>query len=250
MSEKYFHKEKNNNFEEQILIIMKEIAEITVKALNNAAYFSFHSDFLKALEADTKVSAKVNTQLQAYKTALQKVDEAMVISQKSHKTDEINQADRERDQLYTGLKNAVKSFAHIPNEEMKSAQKVIAQVIKDYGIKTTMQLDKETGLLVNFIQDLETKYQNEVQTLNLQNFITPLKTANEKVRTALSQRTEEQSTKEVGAMKSARNTTDEAYRLLVKHINAHALLEGEEHYANFIDFANEHIARYKKRVMK
>lgn len=37
---------------------MKEIAEITVKALNNAAYFSFHSDFLKVLEADTKKLAR------------------------------------------------------------------------------------------------------------------------------------------------------------------------------------------------
>ena len=231
-------------------MIMKEIAEITVKALNNAAYFSFHSDFLKALEQDTQVSNKVSPQLQAYKSALQKVDEAMVISQKSHKTDEINQADRERDQLYTGLKSAVKSFAHIPNEEMKSAQKVLAQVIKDYGLKTTMQLDKQTGLLVNFIQDLETKYPNEVQTLGLERFLTPLKSANEKVRIALSERTEEQSTKEAGAMKSARNTTDEAFRLLVKYINAHALLEGEEHYARFIDFANEHIERFKKRVMK
>ncbi|MDO4763080.1 MAG: DUF6261 family protein [Flavobacteriaceae bacterium] len=229
---------------------MKEIKDITNRLMTNAAYFSFHSDFLKVLEADTKVSAKVNTQLQAYKTALAKVDEAMVISQKSHKTDEIAQADRERDQLYTGLKNAVKSYAHIPNEEMKSAQKVIAQVIKDYGIKTTMQLDKQTGLLVNFIQDLETKYTDEVSKLGLATFLTPLKVANEKVSIALSQRTEEQSTKEAGAMKSARNTTDEAYRLLVKHINAHALLEGETNYMAFIDFANEHIGRFKKNVLK
>lgn len=229
---------------------MKEIAEITVKALNNAAYFSFHSDFLKALEADTKVSEKVSPQIKAYKTALEKVNEAMVISQKSHKTDEIAKADRERDQLYMGLKNAVKSYAHIPNEEMQTAQKVLAQVIKDYGIKTSMQLDKQTGLLVSFIQDLETKYTNEVSRLGLATFLTPLKQANEKVKVVLSERTEEQSTKEAGAMKSARNTTDEVYRLLVKHINAHALLEGEENYVNFIDFANEHIDRFKKNVLK
>ena len=84
---------------------MKEIKEFTVKALNNATHFSYHADFLKVLEADTKAKAKVADQLEAYKTALKKEDDSMIISQKSFKTDEIAQADQERDTLYTGLKN-------------------------------------------------------------------------------------------------------------------------------------------------
>lgn len=229
---------------------MKEIKEITVRLINNATYFSYHSGFLKALEADSKVKEKVKTQLEAYKTELAKVERALAVSQKSLKTDEIAQAERERDQLYTGLKNAVKSYEHLPNEELKNAQKVLAQVIKDYGIKTTMQLDKQTGLLVNFIADLETKYRSEVQMLGLEKFLTPLKIANEKVQNTLVARTEEQATKDVGVMKAARGAVDEAYRLLVKYINAYALIEGEENYSAFIDFANEHISRFKKNVLK
>lgn len=229
---------------------MKEIKDITNRLLPNATYFSFHSDFLKALEADSKVKEKVEAQIEVYKAALAKVDEAMVISQKSLKTDEIAQADRERDLLYTGLKNAVKSYANLPNEELAKAQKVLAQVIKDYGIKTTMQMDKQTGLLVNFIDDLENKYQNETQVLGLEKFLAPMKVANEKVRNTLVARTEEQASREVGAMKLARGAVDEAYRLLVKYINAFALIEGEENYSAFIDFANEHINRFKKNVLK
>lgn len=213
---------------------MKEIKDIILRLLPNATHFSYHADFLKALEADTKAKAKVETQLEAYKTALKKEEESLIISQKSLKTDEINQADQERDTLYTGLKKMVDSYAHLPNLDTQKAQKVLEQLIKDYGIKTTLPMDEETGLLVNFIQDLEQKYTNEVQVLGLANFIAPLKVANEKVRTALSDRTEERSTKEVGAMKTARAEVDEAYRSLVKFINAYALIEGETNYGAFI----------------
>lgn len=229
---------------------MKEIQDITLRLMSNGAHFSYHSAFLKALEADAKVKAKVKTQLDTYKTALEKEDGAMAISKKSFKTDEIAKADQERDALYSGLKNAVKSYAHIPNPDMQKAQKVLAQVMKDYGIKTTMQLDKQTGLLVNFIKDLEEKYQQEVSTLSLSSFVAPLKTANEKVKAALSERAEERSAKQVGVMKESRKAVDEAYRILVKYINAYALLEGVPDYEAFIDFANEQITRFKQQVLK
>lgn len=229
---------------------MKEIKEITTKSLNNASHFTFHSDFLRALDGDSFVMAQVATQLVAYRTALSKEEKAFTISQKSLKTDEINQADQERDTLYTGLKKMVDSYAHLPNLDTQKAQKVLAQLIKDYGIKTTLPMDEETGLLVNFIQDLDQKYTNEVQVLGLANFIAPLKAANEKVRTALSERTGERSVIEAGAMKTARAEVDEAYRTLVKFINACALIEGETNYGAFIDWANEHIARFKKQTTK
>lgn len=230
--------------------IMKDIKEFTVKSLNNGAHFSYHSDFLKALEADETVKTKVATQLETYKQALKREDEAMLISQKSFKTDEIAQADQERDALYMGLKKMVEAYAYLPNAEIKEAQKVIAQLIKDYGIKPKMQLDKQTGLLVNFIDDLENKYAAQVATLSLGLFVTPLKTANETVKTALFDRTEERSTKEAGAMKAAREEVDEAYRILVKHINANALLSDNTDYEAFIGWSNEHISRYKQQVLK
>ena len=65
------------------------------------------------------------------------------------------------------------------------------QHIKDYAIDPKMQLDKETGLLMNFIDDLEKKYSSEVQTLSLGAFVTALKAANEKVRTLTATRTDE-----------------------------------------------------------
>ena len=63
-----------------------------------------------------------------------------------------------------------------------------------------MQLDKETGLLMNFIDDLEKKYSSEVQTLSLGAFVTALKVANEKVRTLTATHTDERMAKAVIAL--------------------------------------------------
>ena len=122
------------------------------------------------------------------------------------------------------------------------------QHIKDYAIDPKMQLDKETGLLMNFIDDLEKKYSSEVQTLSLGAFVTALKAANEKVRTLTATRTDERMAKAVGALKASRKTSDEAYRQLVKFVNAYALIEGDSKYLSFID-VNTEIVHYKREVI-
>ena len=85
---------------------------------------------------------------------------------------------------------------------MAKAAKVLTRHIKDYAIDPKMRLDKETGLLINFIDDLEKKYAEEVKTLSLSAFVTALKAANEKVRTLTATRIDERMAKAVGALKT------------------------------------------------
>ena len=121
-------------------------------------------------------------------------DEALKISQKSLLTDEIAKADADRDALYAGYKKAVEGFLAIPVADMAQAATELAQHIKDYRISTADQLDKETGLLVNFIADLEGKFSEQVKKLSLTTFVTNMKEANERVRTLTLQRTNERMT--------------------------------------------------------
>lgn len=140
-------------------------------------------------------------------------------------------------------------YLHTPDADVARAAKELAQHIKDYRISTTDQLDKETGLLVNFIADLETKFATQVTTLSLTAFVTNLKEANERVRTLTLQRTEDRMALPIGAMKTARATSDEAYRQLVKMVNALALVFGEADYADFIDYVNTEIVHFKREVL-
>ena len=221
---------------------MKEIQVFYIGGMNNGAHFTFVSNMAERAEKDAAVAEKCKAQVKALREAVAAEDENLQISAKSLTTDKIAAADRLRDQLYAGYKKAV--------EEMADAAKALNQHIKDYKIDVQAQLDKETGLLVNFIQDLEGKFAEQVKTLSLGAFVEKLKAANEEVRELTGQRTDERSAKTAGALKAARAVTDEAYRMLTMHVNAHALLEGESDYAAFIDYANTEIDHFRKDVLK
>lgn len=228
---------------------MKEIYDINIQRMNNGAHFTFVSNILARAEADTAVKGKASELVSNFKAAVAAEDEALKISQKSLLTDDITKADSDRDALYAGYKKAVEAFLAMPIADMAQAAKVLAQHIKDYKINTADQLDKETGLLVNFISDLEDKNAAQVAKLGLTAFVTNLKEANERVRTLTLQRTNEKIGITVGALKTARTASDDAYRALVKMVNALALVFGEKDYTAFIDYVNTEITHYKREVI-
>lgn len=228
---------------------MKEIYDINIQRMNNGAHFTFVSNILARAEADTAVKGKASELVSNFKVAVAAEDEALKISQKSLLTDDIAKADIDRDALYAGYKKAVEAFLAMPVADMAQAAKVLAQHIKDYKINTAGQLDKETGLLVNFITDLEDKYSAQVTKLGLTAFVTNMKEANERVRMLTLQRTNEKMGVTVGALKAARTSSDDAYRALVKMVNALALVYGEKDYTAFIDYANTEITHYKREVL-
>lgn len=228
---------------------MKEINDINIQRMNNGAHFTFVSNILTRAEADSTVKSKASELVSNFKVAVAAEDEALKISQKSLLTDEIAKADNDRDALYAGYKKAVGGFLSIPVEDMSQAAKVLSQHIKDYKINTADQLDKETGLLVNFIADLEGKYSSQISKLGLTAFVTNMKEANERVRTLTLQRTNEKMGVTVGALKTARTASDNAYRALVKMVNALALVFGEKDYTAFIDYVNTEITHFKREVM-
>lgn len=218
--------------------------------INNGAHFMFVSNILARAEADAVVRSKAAGLLSALKDAVAAEDLALNTSSKSLLTDEIAKADKERDALYIGYKKAVDGFCAINVAEVSKTANILAQHIKDYRISIADQLDKQTGMLMNFIADLETKYAPLVESLSLTLFVTKMKEANERVRKLTLQRTNERMGVTVGAMKQSREATDRAYRALVKMVNALALVFGDTDYASFIDYVNAEVAHYKREVIK
>jgi hypothetical protein len=230
---------------------MKEINEINLQRMNNGAHFTFVSNILARAEADTAVQAqaKIKALANALKAAVAAEDDVLKVSQKSLLTDDITEADNERDVIYSKFKKAVKSFLDMPVTDMAKAAKELNQLIIDYKISPRDQLDKETGLMMNFIADLEKKYSEQVATLALNTFVTHMKDANEHVRELTLQRTDERTNITVGALKTARAATDDAYRALVKMVNAFALVYDGDEYDSFINYVNTEVVHYKREVL-
>ena len=230
---------------------MTDIKTIDLPKLNNGAHYEFMKVVNDRFASETALSANATAKkaIEALTAALKEEDRCLAISRKSLMTEDIRQADSTRDDIYRSLRQALSGFAQAPVLDVARAAKTLALCMNSYAIKPSMQLDRETGLLHNFIADLETKYAAEVTKLGLTLYVAPLKEANAKVEQFIVGRTTAQSAIIAGELRAARLATDAAYRHLVKFVNALAMVSGTSDYDALNLCLNEHIDRYKQEAL-
>lgn len=228
---------------------MAEIKTITLGAMNNGAHFTYMTNILNRAEADEHVKVDAATQVSDLKAALAMEDKYFKTSDKNLKTDLIAVADAERDKLCRNYLKTLKALMNMPDETIANSAKALVQMFIDYELDPDAQLDKQTGILLNMVGDWEGKHAQDVTNTNTSKFVELIKAANEKVHSLMVERSDEQKEIPVGALKSARKQTDNAYRALIKMVNALIMVNGEENYTDFIKFLNYEIKRYKEKVL-
>lgn len=228
---------------------MTEIGKIELTRVNNASHFLFIQAVLEDAEADTAVKNKCAAQVAALRAAFEEEDAALKISSKNLITDEIVKTDGERDKIFSGLRKMVDALRGMPMEDTAKPAGVLWQSLKDYGIDVRMQLEKETGLIVNLVGDMEKKFAGEVEALALGKYVQALKESNQKVRDLIRQRSKENFANIVGRLRMAREASDVAYQALVKMVNAQALVTGSSEFDGFINGVNAEIQRYRREVL-
>ena len=228
---------------------MKHIEPISLEHMSNGSHFLFITDTVGLATADAKVKTKVTAELTALQTALKAEDDALALSKANLLSGEIKTLDTERDKHYKALRKAIKFFLSHPDAELVKAAQRLERLLKDYNIDPKMQLDRETGLLLNLISDLETKSAADVTALSLTPVVQAMKQANDKLREVTRARANDRAVQIVGQLKQAQHASDEAYRTLVQKVNALAVVEGEADYADFISKMNEQVKHYKQEVL-
>ena len=228
---------------------MKEINGIDLAHMKSGAHFLFITDTVGLATADAKVKTKVTAELTALQTALKAEDDALALSKANLLSKEIKAIDAERDKHYKALRKAITFFLNHPDAQLVKAAARLEQLLKDYNINPAMQLDRETGLLLNLISDLETKSAADVTALALTPVVQAMKQANDKLREVTRARANDRAVQIVGQLKQAQHASDEAYRTLVQKVNALAVVEGEADYADFISKMNEQVKHYKQEVL-
>ena len=231
--------------------MMIDIQKVDLVGMNNGAHYEFMKVVSDRFAAETTLSTNASAKkaMEALTAALKEEDRCLVISRRNLITDDIRAADKTRDDIFRSLRKAINGFTDAPVADVAKAGKVLKQCVADYAINPAMQLDRETGLLHNFIADLETKHAAEVAKLGLTLYVAPLKEANAKVEQFIVDRTTAQSVIAAGELRAARLATDAAYRHLVKFVNALAMVSGTTDYDALAKFLNEHIDRYKHEVL-
>lgn len=232
---------------------MAEITVISEQKMTNDIHYLFNknvSERALADEAVMKNTKHLKPMAEVLAEAVKTEDQYIAVSRKSFNTDEITALDKRRDNAYSAFKMQVRTYMKVSAEPMRNAAAILDQVISTYNISVNMQLDKETSRLMNLLDDLTSKYSEQIATLNLGLFVTEMSEANQALIECTDQRTEERMETKVGAMKDARNAVDAAYHKLVKYVNAYALITEDEAYDNFISYVNAEIKHFKELMAR
>lgn len=228
---------------------MIEVENISLGQMPNGAHYEFHSTAYQRGRENEVINEKAAPELTAYDVALGNENNCLKLPQKSQLTAEIESAVKKRAECYMGYITVVRGMRNIPDEARAEAANTLWEHIASYDINPHGQMDKTTGMVTNFVEDLETKYQSEVEALSLEAYVTCIKEANEEVSAKLMLRDNEWSTRIVGGTILYRKETDNCYNAFIAKINALILIEGISAYETFVREMNAQITRFKQEVL-
>jgi hypothetical protein len=222
-----------------------KINAITLIRLRNDANFQFHTEFKELAEKQKPEALKIKPQYEAYLPLYEKVDLALKKISKSAITEQIQEADKARDNIWKGLVETNTTALRHFSEEVQAAAKRLKIVFDTYGNIAKKTLNEQTSATYNILQDLESgKYAPDVAKVGLVQWVVELKSLNTAFAELVRERVDEGSLKVDIVLRKARMQLDEAYYAIVERVNALVVVEGAEDYEPFIRKLNISIAKY------
>ena len=203
--------------------------------LNNQ-HLTFHREFEALIVEKTAATLDVVNTFAAYQQAIEAEDAAMMKIMKSKLTSDKTNADNDR---------------HF-NTEKNEPGKRLSVLLSTYLKIEQGDYDDRTGRIRNYIQDVRSeKYSADADAIGLTEWIDVLEEANERCADLADEfNTELRDKNSYGKVSDLRLETDKAYRSLVERINALALVNGEEEYADLITRWNTRIDAYRNAISR
>ena len=222
-----------------------KINKIDLKSMRNDAHFQFHADIIALINGIGAIVLKIAALWTAHTALFAALDAALKKISMSAITAKIQEADKARDDLYSGFKKTVAALCEHYDPEMRDAALKVQVVIHTYGNVTSKSLSEETSAIYNLVQELNSdKYKQLVILLGLTQWLTNIEEKNNEVSSLMQERDRENAGKPHTPVVDERRAVDESYRRIVDIINAHLLLGQLTGADEFVNTVNETIHRY------
>ncbi len=218
---------------------------INLYKLRNQAHFQFHSEVKAMIERETAEKLNVAEAFAGYVTLLEEEDRGLEQIKQTALTRKLTDSDAIRDETFSGLAANVKSLTKHFNPDVREKANAVASFLANYGNAATASYNEETAMLYNITNALLEQYADALTVCNLKEWVEALQQQNEDFKAIMAQRNEAITNEEPIHMRSLRKQIDDVYRLMEKRIEASALLNGNEPYADFIQQLNGRIEYYK-----
>jgi len=222
-----------------------KINNIDTNRMRNDAHFQFHADIIALINGVGAAVLNIAALWTAHTALFAKLDEALKKIVMSANTPKIQEADRARDELYSGFKKFLAGLCEHYDREIRDAALKVQVVVHTYGNVTSKSLSEETSAVYNLIQELRSgNYGGLVTTLGLAQWLSNIEQKNNQVSALMQERDRENAGKPHTSVVDERRAVDESYKHIVEIINANLLLGLLMGVDTFVNTANETIHRY------
>lgn len=224
---------------------------ITVKMTNfrNSEHYQFIADIIALIRSLDPAKLQIGAILNVLIACHTEEGKALKKVIKSPITDRINEVDNNRDETFRGLVEANLSATKHFKVDIREAAGRLQIVFDTYGNITRIAIAEQTASVSSLVNELQLNHAADIKTVGLEEWIAELKRRNESLIALMNERYAESAAQsETVSMRKLRKETDEAYRKLVKRMNALMEIEGGETFENVIRLVNAIITRARNII--
>jgi hypothetical protein len=221
-----------------------KIDKITPLHLRNDAHFQFFTEFRDLFVDEKAAKLGVKPLFDEWLELFAREDEALKKIVKSEFTSKIHEADKARDEIFTGMTDINKGSLKHYDEKAREAAERLKILFDTYGKIDKKTLNEQTGAVTNILQELKGQYAADAAAVGIDGWVEELQTRNIALETLIKERFDEAASKTDIVVKDARAEVDKQYKAITERINALIIVEGPEKYEEFVKTLNVIIAKY------
>jgi len=225
-----------------------EITSLNLHNQRNGGHYQFLTDFNDFVIKYSPEALGINDAYDAFKIKYQDEIEAYKAITKSATTEDLANADHDRDITLRSTSNIAHTALNHYDATAHNAARKVNVIFDQYGDLPSKPYDEETGGIENLVKDLRTKTGAEIGTIGLVPWINMLEGQNITFKTLEATRNSEEANRSELRMKQVRLEVDAAYRKITKRINALIEVNGEAPYTEFVKELNARITRAKDAI--
>jgi len=223
---------------------MLEIEDSSLSHYQNDEHYNFHTEVNGLITYYTAASLLIAAEYATYFPLLGEEGEALNFVRKNSYSTLVAQADVIRDNTIDGMDDAIKSGVKHFNAEVREPAKRLKILRASSGDITRKAYSKESGDIVKLLSDLKGPYAADVAAAKISDWVVELEANQNNFVATQNHRYDEEGEKTRVRMKKVRVEVDEAYRIMVKKINALIIVNGEAPYVEFVNKLNQRIDVY------
>ncbi len=220
-----------------------------LKRYRNAEYLQYMTDFSDLLKKQDLDALQLTAKKAVLDPVINEIEAIFKQSQGSELTKEIIALDERRDRAIVGLRGVTDSYKYHYNGTVAQAATALNDNILTHG-DTIQRLSyqEETAVLNSIIKDWETELKEAVMELGLSKWLAELKQSNTLFSAKYLERVGETASNPTINITELRIKATDAYRILVKHIEAYATLGGSDVYATLLNQIDILAGQYNQLV--